>query len=222
MVPKVLSTDEDVFPDASVEETLKWYMVFLMRPESWTEWAVDSPVAEAVVPYEEVRPYSTLEVDGSLVVQEMVATPFVETPEAWTSDMTGAVTSAVVLETLTDMAKEVFRLPAASLAVAVREWEPFATPVVSHWPEYGAVVSSEPRLTLSSLNWTPMTPTLSEAEAAIWAVFDMVAPLPGAVMETAGRVVSLGVMGVCEEADVVKVLSRDAARLPAASLDFTR
>ena len=62
---------------------------------------------------------------------------------------------------------------------------------MSQVPEYGAVVSSVPRLMESSLNWTPMTPMLSEAVAPIdTAVPDTVAPFEGEDIETEGEVVS--------------------------------
>src|SRR2546428_14029510 len=56
----------------------------------------------------------------------------------------------------------------------------------------GAEVSSAPRVAPSSLNWTPATPTLSEADAATGtAEPDTVAPLAGAVSKTVGGVVSV-------------------------------
>ena len=51
-------------------------------------------------------------------------------------------------------------------------------------------MSSVPRFAPSSLNWTPDTPTLSEAEAEIVIVFETVCPDVGEVMETVGAVVS--------------------------------
>ena len=50
---------------------------------------------------------------------------------------------------------------------------------------------SEPRLTPSSLNWTPTTPTSSVALAETVIVPPTVAPAAGAVTETVGGVVSL-------------------------------
>jgi hypothetical protein len=86
---------------------------------------------------------------------------------------------------------DVLVFPAASLAVAVRVWEPLDTDVVFQVPEYGETVSSEPRFTPSSLNWTPETPILSLAVADMETLEpDTVEPLDGAVMETDGRVVS--------------------------------
>src|SRR3989442_7329449 len=49
-------------------------------------------------------------------------------------------------------------------------------------------MSSAPRLTPSSLNWTPTTPTLSVAFADTVIVPETVAPADGAVMETIGGV----------------------------------
>src|SRR3989441_8483447 len=51
-------------------------------------------------------------------------------------------------------------------------------------------MSSAPRLTPSSLSWTPTTPTLSVAFADTVIVPETVAPADGAVMETDGGVVS--------------------------------
>src|SRR3989454_2524455 len=52
-------------------------------------------------------------------------------------------------------------------------------------------MSSAPRLTPSSLSWTPTTPTLSVAFTDTVIVPETVAPADGAVMETDGGVVSL-------------------------------
>jgi len=98
------------------------------------------------------------------------------------------------LETVTKTV-EVWVFPAASLAVTVIVCEPFDTPVLFQVPEYGAMVSSLPRLELSSLNCTPTTPTLSEAVATIdTAVPETVELLVGAVIETVGGIVSAGVV----------------------------
>ena len=94
------------------------------------------------------------------------------------------------LLTVTLMIDEVAVLPAASRAVAEILWEPLDVIVVSQAMVYGEVVSSDPRLTPSSLNWTPKTPTLSEALALMVVVAETVEPLVGAVMETVGGVVS--------------------------------
>src|SRR5207244_2936905 len=69
------------------------------------------------------------------------------------------------LFTVTLTGPEVVVLPAASRAVAVSVCVPLLAVFVSHEIEYGAVVSSAPRLAPSSLNWTPATPTLSLAFA---------------------------------------------------------
>src|SRR5438094_2672169 len=58
--------------------------------------------------------------------------------------------------------------------------------VVFHAIEYGALVTSAPRLAPSSLNWTPATPTLSEASAVTVTVPATVEPAVGAVIETVG------------------------------------
>jgi hypothetical protein len=63
--------------------------------------------------------------------------------------------------------------------------------------EYGAAVTSAPRFAPSSVNCTPTTPTLSDADAATVIVFDTLAPSEGAVTDTVGGVGSLlGVVAV--------------------------
>ena len=53
------------------------------------------------------------------------------------------------------------------------------------------MVSSDPKLLPSSLNWTPATPILSEAEAAtVTEEPDTGWPLSGEVIDTVGKVVS--------------------------------
>src|SRR3989442_15936413 len=94
--------------------------------------------------------------------------------------------SGGALSTVTVTAVEGAVLPAASRATAVRLWEPLATRVVFHKREYGAAVTSAPRLAPSSLNCTPTTPTLSEALAETVTVPATVAPAAGAVRETGG------------------------------------
>src|SRR5437773_1855175 len=119
----------------------------------------------------------------------------------------GGVVSA--FDTVTVTGDEVVRLPAASRAVAVRVCEPLPTVVVFQEIEYGDDVSSAPRLAPSTRNCTPATPTLSEAEALTVTDPDTVAPDAGAVMLTAGGVVS--------EFDTVTVTGDEVVRLPAAS-----
>ena len=53
-------------------------------------------------------------------------------------------------------------------------------------------MSSAPRFAPSRRNWTPATPTLSEAVAVTFVVPETVAPWAGAVTETVGGVVSGG------------------------------
>ena len=98
------------------------------------------------------------------------------------------IVGAFITVTLT--AAEVAVLPAASRATAVTLWLPFALKVVFQEIEYGAVVTSAPRFTPSSLNCTPTTPTLSVAVAATMIVLATVVPAVGAEMETVGGVVS--------------------------------
>jgi hypothetical protein len=60
-------------------------------------------------------------------------------------------------ETVTVTGSEVHRTPRLSRATAVKVWEPLVVAVVFQGTEYGAEVSSAPRLAPSSLNWTPST-----------------------------------------------------------------
>src|SRR5437870_10541784 len=104
--------------------------------------------------------------------------PAEEMLEADTVEITGEV-----LSTVTPTAAEVAVFPAASRATAVRLCVPLVAKLVFQETEYGATVSSAPRLTPSSLNCTPATPTLSEAEAeTVTAAPETVAPLPGALV----------------------------------------
>src|SRR6267143_6671493 len=102
------------------------------------------------------------------------------------------LTVGAVLDTVTVTSAEVVRLPAASRATAVRVCEPLFVVVVSQEIEYGAFVTSAPRLVpVSSWNCTPATPTLSEALAVTVTVANTVWPLLGEVMFTVGGVVSV-------------------------------
>ena len=63
--------------------------------------------------------------------------------------------------------------------------------MVFHVTEYGAVVSSVAKLAPSSLNWTPTTPTSSDADAdTVTEVPDKMAAAAGTVIEIAGGVLS--------------------------------
>src|SRR5256885_790520 len=117
--------------------------------------------------------------------------------------------------TVTVTGAEVVRLPAASRATALIVCVPFAAPVVFQEIEYGALVSSAPKLTPSILNCTPATPTLSEAVALSVTVADTVAPFKGELMFTAGGVVSGGGGGGAFA--TVTVTGAEVVRLPAAS-----
>ena len=105
--------------------------------------------------------------------------------------------------TVTVTAADVVVLPAASRATAVSVWLPLVAVVVFQVTAYGDAVSSAPRFAPSSLNWTPTTPTLSDAVADTARVVpDTVAPPAGAVTDTVGGVVSLLTVTVTP-ADVV-------------------
>src|SRR6266850_882671 len=100
----------------------------------------------------------------------------------------GGVVSAFLTSAV--IPAEVAPFPAASLATAVRVCVPSRTVVVFQETAYGGTVTSAPRLAPLSLNWTPATPTLSDAVATTVTVPDTVAPLAGDVMATDGGVVS--------------------------------
>jgi hypothetical protein len=104
----------------------------------------------------------------------------------------GAVSGGGAFDTVTVTGAEILELPAASRATAVMLCAPLLAIAVFQEAEYGAVVSSAPKLTPSILNCTPMTPTLSEALAVRLVVPETVAPEAGVVMLTVGSVVSGG------------------------------
>src|SRR2546426_1370025 len=91
----------------------------------------------------------------------------------------GTEDAVAALHTATVTAAQVVRLPAASRATAVRVCEPLLAVVVFHDIEYGAAVSSAPRVAPSNRNCTPTTPTLSEALAVTLGVAPTVGPVTG-------------------------------------------
>src|SRR2546426_300032 len=97
----------------------------------------------------------------------------------------------VLFATVTVTGVAVVVLPAASRATAVSVWEALLAVVVSHAIEYGAAVPSTPTFAPSRRNWTPTTPTLSDALALTVVMPLTVAPPAGAVTLTVGAVVSL-------------------------------
>ena len=80
--------------------------------------------------------------------------------------------------------------------------------------EYGDEVSSAPRLTPSSLNWTPATVPLSPAVAVTDTDAETVAPDAGAVIATVG--------GVESEAAAALASFPAGPTLPATSSAVTR
>src|SRR6266513_2371287 len=96
------------------------------------------------------------------------------------------VGGVVLLSTVTVTGAEAVSRPAASRATAVRLCEPLLAVVVFHEVEYGAAVTSVPAFTPSSRNWTPATPTSSEAVAVTLVVPPTFAPESGDVMLTVG------------------------------------
>src|SRR6476469_6174317 len=79
-------------------------------------------------------------------------------------------------------------LPAASRASARIVCGPSPTVVEFHVAWYGALVSALPRFTLSILNWTLTTPTLSDADAWIATAAPLTCPPSGVTMLTDGGV----------------------------------
>src|SRR3989454_150472 len=143
----------------------------------------------------------------SAALADTVIVPETVAPEIGAvTETVGGVVSLLATVTWTP-AVAVF--PAASRATAVREGVPFGTAVVFQAKVYGAPVSSAPRLAPSNFNWTPATPTSSEAAAATLTVPDTVVPVVGAVIETAGGVVStLGAPGT----SMIRISSALSAR----------
>src|SRR5262245_7404733 len=119
-------------------------------------------------------------------------------------------TVCVEFAMVTVTAADVAVFPAASRARAVSVCcEPLAAEVVFHAAEYGAVVSSAPSAAPSRKNWTPATPTLSDALAVTVTEPLTVAPEVGEVTATVGADVSL--------LATVAVTAGEVAALPAAS-----
>ena len=120
----------------------------------------------------------------------MVTAPDTVVPPA--GDVT--VTLGAVPSTTVTITWAVAMLPAASRATARSTWGPGAALAAFQVAEYGAVVSSEPRLTPSTWNWTPATPRASVACAVTVTEPDTTAPLAGEAMDTVGGIVSAGRM----------------------------
>src|ERR1041384_5262296 len=117
-----------------------------------------------------------------------------------------------LLETVTLLAADVVEFPAASLATAVSVCDPLPAVVVSQEMLNAPLTSSAPRFTPSSLNCTPTTPTLSDADADTVTAAETDAPLAGAVNDTVGAVVPPPVL-----LETVTLLAADVVEFPAAS-----
>ncbi|MEA2129081.1 MAG: hypothetical protein QOJ85_1972 [Solirubrobacteraceae bacterium] len=121
----------------------------------------------------------------------------------------------VVLSTVVVTVAEVVVFAAASRATAVSVCTPLVAVVAFHVVAYGAVVSSAPSGAPSSRNCTPVTPTSSLAVAVTATAEPLtVAPLAGAVSDTAGGDVSSGMTAVASFDGTLA--------LPAASTATTR
>ena len=109
------------------------------------------------------------------------------------TETVGAVVSLVerMFETFT-VIDAVEELPAASVAVALIVCVPLVSVVVRRLAVNGATLIVDPITLPSTLNVTPVTPTLSEALAEIDRVPDTVAPFVGEEIEIEGGIVSVG------------------------------
>jgi hypothetical protein len=140
----------------------------------------------------------------------------------------GGVVSGVVgvgpaaLLMVMETGAEIVWFPAASLANARNAWLPLLVCSVLHTMVNGAAVSS-PTTAPSNVNWTRVTPTLSEADASsVTADPVTVTPAAGEVMVTVGGVVSDCVDGGGTELLTVTVTAAEVVRFPAASLATAR
>ena len=95
-----------------------------------------------------------------------------------------------VFETVTVTGAEGVVLFDVSRATAVSVCVPFATEFVVHETVYGELVISPSMLLPSTLNWTPATATLSDADAVTVIVLETVVPPVGDVNDTVGGIVS--------------------------------
>ena len=120
-----------------------------------------------------------------LVTDPPCATPFAPSFVREKSKAGGGV-----LSTFTVTPPLAVVLLAASRARAVIMWEPSTTEVVFHEILYGAAVSSAPEFIPSTINWTPIIPTLSAALAVMEIVPATVAFDTGDVIEIVGAMVS--------------------------------
>ena len=122
----------------------------------------------------------------SVAVALRVTLPVTVAPPA------GAVRAAVgaVLSTVTLTLGAVAGFPAESCATALSVCTPAAAEDVFHVTENGGDVTSAPRFWPSSLNWTPVTPTSSVADAVTVTLPPTTAPAAGALIATEGGVVS--------------------------------
>src|SRR5678816_2443271 len=127
----------------------------------------------------------------------------VEPPAGVLIPTVGEVVSVDVVEVVTWTRTDVVVLPAPSRALAEIMCDPPLAPVEFHCAENGASVSSAPVSMPSTRNWTPVTPTSSEALAVMLTKPETAAPDNGAVSETTGDRVSLG----CAETTLENPLS---------------
>ena len=88
------------------------------------------------------------------------------------------------------LAKTVFVFAEKSVATALMLWYPFGAVDEFHKIEYGALVSSAPKLMLLILNCTPATPTLSAEFAVILTKPETFELLAGLIIEIFGGTTS--------------------------------
>src|SRR3989338_8077970 len=151
----------------------------------------DIPLLDVPVQPVGVTEHEFTLLEDQLIIDELLYET-VTGPWSELSALISTVGPALLIITVT---VEVVVFPAASRATAYKVWEPLPERVELKVVLYGTEVSSAPRLPPSSLNWTPTTPTLSEALAVMETDEpETVAPSVGEVMETDGAVVSTGVI----------------------------
>src|SRR3954470_5742644 len=123
----------------------------------------------------------------------VVSAVAVSVPRAWRVTLVSIEIVAgggALLSTVTRTDVERPMLPAASVASAVSVCWPGDAVRVSHDVENGGDGSGPPSSCPSTLNCTPVTPTLSDATAPIWTM--PLTVLPGSDTETCGGVESIG------------------------------
>src|SRR5689334_4590083 len=141
-----------------------------------------------------------------MLIDPLIAAPVV-------GDVIATAGGVRSLKTVTLTGDEFHNTPKPSRATAVSVCDPLVAVFVFHWIEYGAVVSSAPMLTPSSLNCTPATvsmPTMVTF-ALTGTVADTVDPDAGDVIITT-RLPSCAASGVVSSQTRARVIGRESSR----------